>query len=208
LILGFWQLTEGQFFFKSSHNEGATKVSLITINKFEKYCALVEEIEATGGDVSEKTADELIECKRQIASSVDSTVRYRKYLKDSIDQYKAAIKHFVGIQERKLERLDAFLTNTISFSGDLKTPFSSIKIQSKKTKSIFILDFDIVMNEYPECVTISTFDNVRTIRLMKDDLIQLAKNKTPKGYSVIEKETNFIMTRQKIGEKDNDTSEN
>jgi hypothetical protein len=184
-------------------------MSLISVNQFDHYCAIIKEIEESEGDVSEKTSEELIEVKRSIASSIDSTVRYRKYLKDSVDKYKDALRHFVGVQEKKLARLDDFLKWTLEFTGDLRTPFASIKIQTRKTKKVIIEDFDLVQKFHPECVTISTFDNVRTIRLSKDDLIKIATKNEPMGYQVIESETKFIDAREKTkkGEK-NDITEN
>lgn len=173
-------------------------MSLISVNKFDQYAAIIREIEENDGEVTEKNAEDLIEVKRSIAASIDSTVRYRKYLKDSISKYKEAIKDFVGTQEKKLERLDDFIKWTLEFTGDLKTPFSSLKIQTRKTRKVIIDDFDLALKTFAGAATINTFDNVRTIRINKDELLSLYdQGLNPVGFSVIENETKFIDAREK-----------
>ena len=174
----------------------------MNLTKFiDKKISLIEELEESDGEISPKTEGELEVINAQIRESVDDVVSYRQWLDSSIDKYKSLLKAFVARQESKKKRLDDFLTYAVKKTGDLKTPFSSIKIQSRKNKSILITNFDECAAAYPEAVTIKTMDNCRTIYISKEVLKFNSRDSEPIGFEFIESESNFISARQRVNIK-------
>lgn len=160
-----------------------------------KKVSIIEEIEANDGEISPKNELDLANINVEITQSTDAVVGYRIWLKEGIENYKEILKAFISKQEKKLNRFDDFLKMTLREHGTQKTMLSNLSLRTKESKSVVVYDFDLCSKSYPEAVQINTFDNIRTITLLKTVLKEFAeKDAQTFGFTMVNNNSEWVSS--------------
>ena len=85
---------------------------------------------------------------------------------------------------------------TLKEHGPQKTMLSSLSLRTRDSKSVVVYDFDKVEKTYPMAVQISTFDNIRTITLLKTVLKEIAEKEGSDvlGFTLVNNSSEWVSS--------------
>jgi len=164
----------------------------------DDYNDIEELLIENDGELTVEVEQYIEERKALLLEKTDRVVFYRRRLKQEIQEGKDILRAYISSGESKLMRLDTSIKNTL---GDtkLKTPLTSLKVQTRINKIVHIFDFDTVVESYPSAVTIETLDNKRTIRISKKYLKEISElDLKNEGFEVREEESSFVDARLRV----------
>ena len=171
------------------------------VGALEKLSALEERIYNNGGELTPLLESELDFYAKEVPSSLDRCVFVYKTRENELEYAKSMLKSFVTSKTAQLESFKQVLFKTAQLHGKLQTPLSTLGVVRKKVESVLIFNFDLVMQQYPRAVVVETLDNVKTIRLRKEDLkaIWVQDGGKVKGFEVVEREIEYPNIRMRGG---------
>lgn len=164
-----------------------------------------QRIYANQGELSATDEDLLIAAQTDLEASVESVAWAYKNRKAELEYAKKTYKHFLTTRKEQLERFKHVLLQAAQRAPKpLASPLARISVVKKTVSKVIIIDFDQVVEECPEAVSIYVDDNVKKITLSKEVLKKhfAVKQGGVNGYEVIQFTSEYPDVRFKGWQSD------
>ena len=177
------------------------------IESLNKRLEIEKRIFENEGELTPLLESELDASITEIAENLDRSIFAYKIRENDLSYAKILLKDYIESKTKQLETFKELLFNVAKKHGKLEAPLTSLSITKRNTESVLIFNFDLVMQNYPSAVVVEVMDNVKTIRIRKEDLkkIWLETQGKVKGFEVMEREVSYpnirLRARGGSGEK-------